>query len=152
MSAARPRTSRAALLAELAAEIRHHYGHGRRLVGVDGPEHSAAPERLADDLAVALRAEGTTVECLHLDSPADFGAERLAAFRAGTEDALLVVDGPFLGDRLADAFAWTAWLDTDGPGIGSGGLRTSAHAIIDVTDPEHPVRRLSDWCVVPRRR
>lgn len=143
---------RAALLEELAAEIRHHYGHGRRLVGVDGPSGSPAVPRLADELAAVLRTEGAAVERIHLASPGDFGPERLAAFRAGAGDALLVVDGPFLGDPLADAFAWTAWLDTEGAGIGSGGLRTSAHAIIDVTDPAHPIRRLSDWCVVPRRR
>jgi len=142
---------RVALLAELAGEILHHYARGRHLVGVDGTDPGAVA-RFADGLAAALRQAGADADRARA-SVEGLRAELLEPFRAGEGDALLVVDGPLLGTAAADALAWTLWIDADADGtaLGGPGTRTAADAIVDVTDPEHPVRRFSDWCVVPRR-
>jgi len=139
-----------ALWTELAGEIVQHYATGRRIVAVDGADRSAT-SAAADRLADALRRAGATVDRRALDDLASYTSTVVAPFRAGAGDAVLVLDGPILGTPAADTLAWAMWLDTDGPGIGGPGNRTTADAIVDVTDPAHPRRRFSDWCVIPRR-
>ena len=139
---------RAALLEELAREILHNYGTGRPLVGVDGAD-AVRVAGFADDLVAILREQG--VEARESGFSTTEFHSTIADFRAGEGDALLVVNGPLLGSPFADAFAWTMWVDSGDPGIGGQGTRTSADAIVDAIDPAHPIRRFSDWCVVPRR-
>ena len=138
------------LYAELAAEILHHYGRGRHIVAVDGARADVV-SAIADVLGRALAAAGASVARRSLAGLDGYTQTVVAAFRAGDGDAILVVDGPILGTAAAESLTWSLWLDTDGPGIGGPGTRTSADAIVDVTDPDHPLRRFSDWCVVPRR-
>ncbi len=139
-----------ALYAELAAEILHHYGRGRHIVAVDGADADIV-SATADELGRALAAAGASVSRCTLAGLDDYASSVVAPFRAGDSDEILVLDGPVLGTAAIGSLAWSMWLDTDGPGIGEPGTRTSADAIVDVTDPAHPLRRFSDWCVVPRR-
>jgi len=138
------------LLDSLASEILHNYARGRRLVGVDGAE-AERTAAFADDLAAALRAAGAQTSRSPFGGAEGFRERVVLPFRAGEGDALLVVDGPLLATTATEFFATTLWLDADGTGIGSGGVRTRADAIVDLHDPDRPVRRYSDWCVVPRR-
>lgn len=52
--------ARRELLESLVSEFAHHYGKGRTLLGVDGPD-GAGKTRFADDLALAFRRSGFDV-------------------------------------------------------------------------------------------
>lgn len=135
---------------ELAAEILHHYAAGRQIVAVDSAAPAAAGAA-ADALAEALRAAGAAGVTRARATADDFVESVARPFRTAEDDALLVVDGALLGTAAATALSWSMWVDVDGPDIGGSSTRTKADAILDLTDPAHPIRRFSDWCVIPRR-
>ncbi|HXR45584.1 MAG TPA: hypothetical protein VN759_12280, partial [Pseudolysinimonas sp.] len=67
------------LLAGLAAEILANYARGWRMIAVDGPS-GAGKTTFADDLAVALRADGATVFRASVD---DFHRPRAERYQRG---------------------------------------------------------------------
>jgi hypothetical protein len=133
---------------DISSEFLHLYPRGRRLVVVAGADAERS-RRAADDLAVALSSAGQKVEREH-SSDGDEQALRsdvIAPFRAESDGAaVLVVSGP------------TALLSTTARGLwnfivwqlaGDETPHSIASAIVDVTDPEQPVRRFADYCALP---
>jgi uridine kinase len=92
--------------------------------------------------------------------PAAFDVQRDAQVEpqwlTGPADALLVVDGRFLNrPELRGLWNYSLWLEAPRPAsrTGAGALywseaapRTTATAIIDVADPDHPRRVFADSC------
>jgi len=134
--------------AGIAGEFLHLYPASGRLVAVAGPDadRSAA---VADELAGALRAAGQTVERAHT---ADGDEQRLrdgviAGFRADVRtDRVLIVSGPA---NLLSKSARGLWNFTLWHLVGDEPPQTAASALVDVTDPAHPVRVWADFCAVP---
>ncbi|MFT4029773.1 MAG: uridine kinase [Protaetiibacter sp.] len=71
--------ARRELLESLVAEFAHHYGEGRTLFGIDGPD-AAGKTTLADELALAFTRAGRTAVRACLD---DFHRPRAERYRAG---------------------------------------------------------------------
>ena len=70
----------------------------------------------------------------------------VAPFRTAGADAALIVWGttPLLAERTRGLWHYSVWL-IDGDEV----PHTAATALIDVTDPDAPTRRLADYCAVP---
>ena len=78
-----------------------------------------------------------------------------AKWRSGPHDAILLVDGTYLG-RSELRGLWNTWIrleDTAAVADDAEKLytaevdpRTEATIVIDITDPEHPRRRFADSC------
>ncbi|MFJ2504784.1 hypothetical protein [Microbacterium sp. NPDC087592] len=133
--------------ADIATEFLHFYPRGRRLLAVAGADAERS-RRAADDLAAALTKVGQRV--LREHSPEGTEADLRATvnpFREGPKsDDVLLVSGPagLLGERTRGMWNYAVWqLAGDEP------PHTVAGSIVDVSDPEHPVRRFADYCSLP---
>lgn len=133
--------------ADIATEFLHFYPRGRRLLAVAGADGERS-RGAADDLAAALTAGGQQVVREHSDEGDDAGVRAtVTAFREGPQsESILLVSGPaaLLGERTRGMWNYAVWqLAGDEP------PHTVAGAIVDVTDPAHPVRRFADYCALP---
>lgn len=115
-----------------ASFVTAHFDHRRDSPIEPGWVSADADAVLVVDGAFLQRADlhGLWNMSIWVDAPDDARESRLAALPAV--------------DRGADEAAWRLYTADLDP-------RTTATAIVDVADPEHPVRRLSDWCVAPPR-
>ena len=140
-------TAARALLEDLVDEFLRDYPRGARLLAVASPsaDRSAA---FAGGLAAALRARGVTVSVAAADDrdEARLRAEIVTPFRAAGGDAVEIVSGStaLLAERTRGLWHFSVWL-IDGDEV----PHTAATALVDVTDPEAPTRRLADYCAVP---
>lgn len=132
----------------IAEEFLHLYPAGRRLLAVAGTD----PERsrtAADALASALVAAGHEVERTHSEDGDEqtLRAEVIAPFRNGPKaDRVLIVSGPaaLLSPTARGVWNFTLWQL-----VGEEPPHSVASALVDLTDPEHPVRRTADYCALP---
>ncbi|MFT4259623.1 hypothetical protein [Microbacterium sp.] len=133
--------------AGIAGEFLHLYPRGTRLLAVAGAD--AERSRLAAGaLAAALGAAGSETVRVHVRAVDErmLREEVIAPFRAGSSGAVLVVSGPgaLLGERARRLWNFTLWqLAGDEP------PHTAASALVEMTDPQHPMRRFSDYCSAP---
>jgi hypothetical protein len=132
----------------IAEEFLHLYPAGRRVLAVAGADAERS-RTAADALASALVAAGHEVERSH---SADGDEQTLrtdvvAAFRSGPKaDRVLVVSGPaaLLSPTARGMWNFTLWqLAGDEP------PHSVASALVDLTDPAHPIRRTADYCALP---
>lgn len=157
----------ARLAAQLVDEFRHNYPHGRTTYGVDAlPGEEIGP--LVEAIAEEFEARGLPVSTIGIPdarSAEAFCALILPSFRRDPDlpaDAVLVAHGTGLhAPGIVDVWNVSLWAASDTePQPEDPELRRylvqedpprRADVIVDISDPEHPVRRFSDWCVVPRR-
>jgi hypothetical protein len=135
------------VLDDLVREFLRDYPAGARLLAVAStdPRRSAQfAEVLAgvlyeSDVAVSLTAQDDRDE-------AALRREIVVPFRAAGEDAVTIVSGvtSLLAERTRGLWHFSVWLIN-----GDEVPHTAATALIDVTDPAHPQRRLADYCAVP---
>lgn len=131
--------------AGIAGEFLHLYPRGGRLLAVAGADAERS-SIAADHLEAALRAAGHTVERSRVDSGDEqaLRADVIAPFREDPmRERVLVVSGPstLLSDTARGLWHFAVWqLAGDEPPY------TVADAMVDITDPEHPIRRLADYC------
>jgi hypothetical protein len=132
----------------IAGEFLHFYPRGNRLLAVAGADAERS-RRTADDLATALTAAGQNIERAHSDAgdAADLRAEIVSPFRASPQDGrVLIVSGPsaLLSESARGVWNFTLWqMAGDEP------PHSVASALVDVTDPDAPVRRTADYCALP---
>lgn len=133
---------------DITSEFLHLYPRGRRLVVVAGADAERS-RRAADDFATALESAGQQIRREH-SADGDEQALRsdtIAPFRAESADAtVLIVSGP---DALLSPTARGLWNFIVWQLAGDEPPHSIASAIVDVTDPEHPVRRFADYCALP---
>lgn len=136
-----------ALLEDLVDEFLRDYPRGARLLAVASPsaERSAA---FAEGLAGVLHARGLEAAVV-AQGERDVLALRsdiVAPFRAAGADAVEIVSGTngLLAERARGLWHFSVWL-IDGDEV----PHTAATALVDVTDPAAPTRRLADYCAVP---
>jgi uridine kinase len=87
-----------------------------------------------------------------LDAATDSPAEPRSL--TGPDDAVLVIDGPYLNrPELSGFWNYSVWVDVDAEPPAAQQLyvrevspRTRATAIVDNTDVEHPRRSFADSC------
>jgi hypothetical protein len=132
----------------IAEEFLHHYPRGRRLIAVAGAD--AERSRVAADaLADVLSTAGNPVVRAHSEQGDESALrdEVVAPFRADSvEGAVLVVSGPstLLSSTARGIWNFSLWqLAGDEP------PHAAASALVDVTDPANPARRLADYCALP---
>ncbi len=133
---------------DLSSEFLHLYPRGRRLLAVAGAD--AERSRVAADaLAAALTAAGHRVERAHTGD-GDESALRsdiVRPFReSGAADAVLLVSGPA---ALLEESARGMWNHIVWQLAGDEPPHSVASALVDLTDPAHPVRRFADYCALP---
>lgn len=132
----------------IAAEFLHLYPRGRRLLAVAGAD--AERSRLAAvGIERALAETGLTTERVHVTHGDEqtLRDEVVSPFRsADGGDAVLVVSGPseLIGEKTRRLWHFTVWQLS-----GDEVPHTAASAIVDVTDPQQPSRRFTDFCSVP---
>ena len=140
-------TDHGGLLDSLIDEFLHDAPRGARLLAVASPDpiRSAA---FADALAAALTAHGSTASVVEPEAQEVDGlrAEIVAPFRAAGADAVRIVAGgpALLAPGPRGLWHYSVWL-IEGDEV----PHTAATALVDVTDPAHPQRRLADYCAVP---
>ncbi|WP_295010383.1 hypothetical protein [uncultured Microbacterium sp.] len=140
-------SARALLLHALADEFLRDYPRGARLLAVASPDpdRSAA---FAEELAAVLHEREVPVDVVAQDGRDldALRAEVVAAFRAERTDAVRVVSGvtSLLAERTRGLWHFSIWLLA-----GDEVPHTAATALVDVTDPDRPTRRLADYCAVP---
>lgn len=138
-----PRT----LFEDLADEFLRDYPHGARLIAVASPDaerSAAAAESLRDVLAArGIDARVTAQDGRDEDA---LRSDVVAPFRDSRADAVRIVSGTtgLLAERTRGLWHFSVWL-IDGDEV----PHTAATALVDVTDPDAPVRRLADYCAVP---
>ncbi|MBS1673896.1 MAG: hypothetical protein JSS74_08025 [Actinobacteria bacterium] len=141
----RPHTR--SLLDDLADEFLRDYPRGARLLAVASPS-AARSAAFAEELADALRARGAEVSVTAQGELDESGlrAQIVAPFRAAHADAVQIVSGAtsLLAERTRGLWHFSVWL-LEGDEV----PHTAATALVDVTDPQAPVRRLADYCAVP---
>ncbi|MBS1906648.1 MAG: hypothetical protein JST33_08790 [Actinobacteria bacterium] len=141
------RTPARALLEDLADEFLRDYPRGARLIAVASPSATRSAV-FADALADSLRDRGITVSVTAQDDrdEARLRAEIAVPFRAAQADAVQMVPGTtsLLAERTRGLWHFSVWL-IEGDEV----PHTAATALVDVTDPEAPTRRLADYCAVP---
>lgn len=140
-------SARRTLFDGIADEFLRDYPRGARLVAVaspDGARSAAAAASLREALA------GRGVDARVTIAPGE-GAEQLrtevvAPFRAAGADAVLIVPGSanLLAERARGLWHYSVWV-IEGDEV----PHTAATALVDVTDPNAPARRLADYCAVP---
>jgi len=142
-----PQTVARTLLEDLADEFLRDYPRGARLLAVASP----SPRRsavFADDLADVLRARGiaVTVAAQGDRDEAGLRTDIVSPFRDAGANAVEIVPGTtgLLAERTRGLWHFSVWL-IDGDEV----PHTAATALVDVTDPEAPARRLADYCAVP---
>lgn len=132
----------------IAGEFLHLYPRGNRLLAVSGADAERS-RRAADDLARALRSAGQTVERVHSDTgdATDVRTEIVSPFRESAEDGrVLIVSGPaaLMSEAARGIWNFTLWqMARDEP------PHSAASALVDVSDPDAPVRRTADYCALP---
>lgn len=135
------------LHADLLDEFLRSYPRGSRLIAVSSPDvdRSAA---FAETLAGILQERGIAASAVAPDT-ADTDTLRdevVGPFRSAREDAVLVVagDAGLLDRPRRTMWHFAVWLlaDDEAP-------HTAATALVDVSDPQHPIRRFADFCAVP---
>lgn len=132
----------------IAGEFLHLYPRGNRLSAVAGADAERS-RRAADDLAAALQAAGQTVERSHSDTgdAAALRADVVSPFRDSPQDGrILIVSGPaaLMSETARGMWNFTLWqMAGDEP------PHSVASALVDVTDPDAPVRRTADYCALP---
>ena len=136
-----------ALLDGLVDEFLRDYPRGARLLAVASPDPRRS-ESFAEALAGVLRDRSVPVS-LAAQGERDEQALRddlVVSFRAAGAEAVTVVWGgtSLLAERTRGLWHFSVWL-IDGEEV----PHTAATALVDVTDPEAPRRRLSDYCAVP---
>jgi len=136
-----------ALLDGLVDEFLRDYPRGARLLAVASPDPRRS-ESFAEALARVLRDRSVPV-ALAAQGERDEQALRddlVAPFRAAGAEAVTIVWGgtSLLAERTRGLWHFSVWL-IDGDEV----PHTAATALVDVTDPEAPTRRLSDYCAVP---
>ena len=140
-------TAARALLEDLVDEFQRDYPRGARLLAVASPSATRSAA-FADDLADALRARGVAVSVAAQDDRDEAGlrADIVAPFRAAGGDAVEIVSGTtaLLAERARGLWHFSVWL-IEGDEV----PHTAATALVDVTDPAAPTRRLADYCAVP---
>ncbi|MFJ4165225.1 hypothetical protein ACIPY5_06675 [Microbacterium sp. NPDC089698] len=140
-------TAARALLEDLVDEFLRDYPRGARLLAVASPV-AARSAAFADALADTLRARGVAVSVAPQDDrdEARLRTEIVAPFRDAGGDAVVIVPGTtaLLAERTRGLWHFSLWL-IDGDEV----PHTAATALVDVTDPEAPTRRLADYCAVP---
>ncbi|MBO0980474.1 hypothetical protein [Microbacterium sp. SD291] len=131
--------------AGIAGEFLHLYPRGGRILAVAGADAGRSGVA-ADHLEAALLAAGQTVERFAASDAGEHAlrSDVVGPFREDPKrERVLLVSGPatLLGDRARGMWHFTLWqLAGEEPPY------TVADAMVDVTDPEHPVRRLADYC------
>ncbi|MGN7861193.1 hypothetical protein ACTJI8_11460 [Microbacterium sp. 22303] len=132
---------------DLADEFLRDYPRGARLLAVGSPsaERSAA---VAEELGDVLRARGIEVAVVAQEDRDEAGlrSDIVMPFRDAQADAVQIVSGTtsLLAERTRGLWHFSVWL-IDGDEV----PHTAATALVDVTDPEVPTRRLADYCAVP---
>ncbi len=136
-----------AVLEALAGEFLRDYPRGARLLAVASPDPRRSVE-FAQALAGVLRERGATVSLAAQDGRDEelLRREIVASFRASGQDAVTVVSGArsLLAERTRGLWHFSVWL-IEGDEV----PHTAATALVEVTDPLHPRRRLADYCAVP---
>ncbi|MBT2483297.1 MULTISPECIES: hypothetical protein [unclassified Microbacterium] len=131
----------------VADEFLHLYPSGTRLLAVAGQDAERS-RHAADAVATALTGAGQQVERAHADGDeAALRADVIAPFRqAPRTDRVLVVSGPaaLLSESARGMWNFTLWQL-----VGNEAPHSVASALVDVTDPENPVRRFADYCALP---
>ena len=140
-------TDQRGLLESLAVEFLHDYPRGARLLAVASPDPRRSAD-FADALAEVLRGRGVAASRI-IQGDRDEEALRrevVTPFRAAREEAVTIVSGvtSLLAERARGLWHFSIWL-IDGDEV----PHTGATALVDVTDPIHPRRRLADYCAVP---
>lgn len=140
---AEPTTS-SDLLNSIVDEFLHSYARGSRLIAVASPDRDRSAA-FAAQLTTALTARGTTATSVTPDAP-DADALRsdvVGPFRSARENAVLVVAGAagLLDDTRRGMWHFSIWLMS-----GDETPHTAATALVDVTDPQHPLRQFADYC------
>lgn len=132
----------------IAEEFLHLYPAGRRVLAVAGADAERS-RTAADALASALVAAGHEVERSH-NADGDEQTLRtdvVAPFRSGPKaDRVLVISGPasLLSPTARGMWNFTLWqLVAEEP------PHSVASALVDLTDPAHPIRRTADYCALP---
>jgi len=135
------------LFDDLAEEFLRDYPRGARLLAVASPsaERSAA---FAEELADVLRTRGIEVAVVAQEDRDEAGlrSDIVTPFRDAQADVVQIVSGTtgLLAERTRGLWHFSVWLiDRDEV------PHTAATALVDVTDPEAPTRRLADYCAVP---
>ncbi len=132
----------------IAEEFLHLYPRGARLLAVAGADAERS-RTVADAVGAALEAAGPQVQRVHSEDgdAEDLRAQAIAPFRAGGQgDRVLLVSGPaaLFSPTARGMWNFLLWqLAGDEP------PHTIANALVDMTDPAHPVRRFADYCAVP---
>ena len=135
------------LFEDLADEFLRDYPRGARLVAVASPdaERSAAA---AESLREVLAGRGIDARVTGQDGRGEdaLRADVVAPFRDSRADAVQIVSGTtgLLAERTRGLWHFSVWLIH-----GDEVPHTAATALIDVTDPAAPIRRLADYCAVP---
>ncbi|MGN8027588.1 hypothetical protein [Microbacterium sp. 22242] len=135
------------LLESLADEFLRDYPRGARLLAVASPDpkRSAA---FAEGLGEVLRGRGiaATVTAQGDRDEDALRTDVVAPSRASGADAVTIVSGitGLLAERVRGLWHFSVWL-IDGDEV----PHTAATALVDLTDPGHPTRRLADYCAVP---
>ncbi|VXB25634.1 conserved hypothetical protein [Microbacterium sp. 8M] len=138
---------RRALLESIVDEFLHDYPRGARLLAVASPDTGRSAD-WAGSLRTVLEERGIDATTVAQDDRAetDLRTEVVAPFRAQQADAVLIVSGAtsLLAERTRGLWHYSVWL-IEGDEV----PHTAATALIDVTDPDAPARRLADYCAVP---
>lgn len=136
----------------VAEEFLHNARRGRRLVAVEGAD-PVASARLADELAAAIAAHGSSVvrRSLGAVDESRLRTGLIDPFRAGAlpgaegDDTVLVADGEhLLDDAVRGVWHFTVWTLA-----GDELPHSGASVIVDVTDPDAPTRFYYDFCAIP---
>lgn len=129
---------------EIAGEFLTSRRGGARLVAVASPD-ARLSARFAEDLAAAFLRRDVTASAVAQDGRTEdeLRVDLVAPLRADGADAVTIVSGDesLLAGRTRWLWHYRIWLATD-----DDLADTTADAIVDVTDPRHPARRLADFC------
>ena len=141
--------------------MRQNARAGRVVVAVDGLDADRA-RAFADGFAAVLAEDGTRVERASVEDPALEVRESIVApFRAGEGDAVLLVDGRFLHTtERRGLWNYSIWLESNPPigaprpelpdaekhYLATARPKAAASAIVENSDPSHPVQVFGDFC------
>jgi len=141
--------------------MRQNARAGRVVVAVDGWDADRA-RAFADGFAAVLAEDGTVVERASVEDPAlDVRESVVAPFRAGEGDAVLLVDGRFLHTtERRGLWNYSVWLESNPPigaprpelpdaekhYLATARPKAAASAIVENSDPAHPVQVFGDFC------
>jgi hypothetical protein len=131
------------------------------VVAVDGWDADRA-RAFADGFAAVLAEDGTVVERASVEDPAlDVRESVVVPFRAGAGDAVLLVDGRFLHTtERRGLWNYSVWLESNPPigaprpelpdaekhYLATARPKAAASAIVENSDPAHPVQVFGDFC------